>query len=201
MLWRAFAQVFLLPFAAFAAGAEVMGRAFGAMGQVAGRGFDAMVSGMVQAAAAPAGARQPAGEEPVPAGEEAPAAPPDDRDLGGEEDVKLVRYALLSVERERERLLETGEELVTGALPAAGFEALVLGRGSRRAGLAPEEHRFLRVWWRVLARYERPPWRHEERQVAALEGIRDALRETPGEAPAAAAAGRGDDATGGPAPL
>ena len=98
-----------------------------------------------------------------------------DTDLSGDA-AKLVRYTLLTVEREAERVIERGELLVTDDMDAQGFRAWVIGR---HCGYDGGRNRFLRVAFDVLARYEREPLRHRRRQIEVLEEIRDALRAEP----------------------
>jgi hypothetical protein len=100
--------------------------------------------------------------------------------------VKLVRYTLLSLRPEEERILRRGETLVTESLPGSAFAAWVISQYLDAHPLPPGEGRYLRVHRQVAARYDRRPFEFPQRQVAALEEIRDALLAAPPRAAAPA---------------
>lgn len=99
-----------------------------------------------------------------------------------DDDVKLVRFVLLTVKREDERILESGDILVTENLDGSGFDAWIIGKYVRKYDIRQEDHKYLRVYFEVLERYSKEPFRHEQKQVRVLEEIRDAIRDK-GERP------------------
>jgi hypothetical protein len=116
---------------------------------------------------------------PPPSSGEAAADRPGEGDDLRDERVKLVRYTLLSLRPEEERILRRGETLITESLPGSAFTAWAIGQYLDAHELPPGEGRYLRVHRQVVARYDRRPFEFPQRQVAALEEIRDALLAAP----------------------
>jgi Sugar-specific transcriptional regulator TrmB len=153
-----------------------------------GYGVDAMVSRMVYAfAGSSAGS---AADRGWPARrEEPPAAPPPRREQREEREeqddlqqpgVKLVRYALISLRRCAERILPdgSGEVLVTGRVSRENFAVGIVTWYLESHEIPHEDKKYLRVYHQVLDRWERQPFRcWEERELAALEGVRRAIVE------------------------
>lgn len=113
------------------------------------------------------------------------------RDLGGDE-VKLVRFAIVSVRRGHERILPggLGEVLVTNGMTSESFATWVVAlylqsdrfHGlplDRRNQISHEDKKYLRVSYLVLDRWPREPLHCQEQQLDRLAGIRDALRALP----------------------
>ena len=125
-----------------------------------------------------------------------------DKDLSGS-CLKLVRYKVLFVKRDYETAFPEREELVADDLSATDFTAWKIAefiqrldeeevpRGWREKGYPREyggertpklghlpegDKKYLRVYYEVLARYDREEFHHEEREVEVLEGIRDEIR-------------------------
>ncbi len=125
-----------------------------------------------------------------------------DRDLSGDR-LKLVRYKVLFIKRDYEVAFPEREELVADDLSATDFTAWKIAEFIQRLGeeevprqwrqrnyprdsrdeqrpvirhLHEEDKKYLRVYFEVLARYDREEFHHEERQVEVLEEIRDVLR-------------------------
>ena len=120
-----------------------------------------------------------------------------DENLSGD-DVKLVRYQIVSIERDRERILENDDELVTDDLTGETFAAWVIARhfqGEHRP-MIEKRKKYLRVCFRVLCRWPRQALRFESRQLGGLEGIERAIRARPRE-PAPGGGGGGRRPSGG----
>ena len=104
-----------------------------------------------------------------------------DTNLSGDQ-VKLVRYTIVSVDRDRERKLEEGEILVTDDLTPDGFASWRIAAYFQRPDHEPiphEEKKFLRVCYRVLCRWHRESLHYQERQLDELRGIREAIETSP----------------------
>lgn len=120
-----------------------------------------------------------------------------------EETLKLVRYKVLFVKRGYEVAFQEREELVADDLSATDFTAWKVaefiqrldeeeipkqwrnknypreyaGEGRQFIGRLPEgDKKYLRLYWEVLDTYKREKFRHEHKQIAVLEEIRDELR-------------------------
>lgn len=120
-------------------------------------------------------------------------------DLQGD-DIKLVEYALVSIRRGAERMLPggSGQILVTGAMSGESFSTWMIAT-YLQSGAPPIPHsekKYLRVTWHVLARWPREPLHFQEKQLDALEGIRDAVRDCcDGAPPVRERAGRPEPAS------
>jgi len=109
-----------------------------------------------------------------------------DGNLSGD-DVKLVRYQIVSIERNRERILENDLALVTDDLTGEAFAAWVIARHFQGDHVPMPESRkkYLRVCYRVLCRWPKESLGYERRQLDRLAGIEGALqalsrRQSPG---------------------
>lgn len=89
--------------------------------------------------------------------------------------IQLVRYTVVTLLRGRERILETGERLVTEALTAEAFVAWVTAGVAGGGDLPPDADRFLRVHYQVLDSWPKPDLGYEERQLGLLEDIATAV--------------------------
>jgi hypothetical protein len=100
--------------------------------------------------------------------------------------VKLVAYTIVSVQRDRERVMKrgAGTVVVTKAMSPESFAvwriAEYLASEDYAAlepeeRLAPSEERYLRVDYVVSRRWARQPSRYDSREITALQGIRDRL--------------------------
>ena len=110
-------------------------------------------------------------------------AAPLDRDLRGD-DSKLVSYAIVSLRPCAEEILPggSGAVLVTTSMTAETFATYVVACYVQSPGHPPipqATKKYLRVAYEVLARWPLEPLCCEERSVAALHGIRDALQALP----------------------
>lgn len=115
-----------------------------------------------------------------------------DTNLSGDQ-VKLVRYSIVSVERDRERKLDQGELLVADDLTPDGFASWRIAAYFQRPGheeIPHEEKKYLRVCYRVLCRWQRESLHYQERKLDELRGIREAI-EGSGARPAARRPSRG----------
>jgi hypothetical protein len=128
-------------------------------------------SGDAELQASPRGGAGEAGADTGEGGGDRPGEGADLRD----DRVKLVRYTLLSLRPEEERILRRGETLVTEPLPGSAFAAWVIGQYLDAHQLPADDRRYLRVHREVAARFDRQPFNFPQRQVEALEEIRDAL--------------------------
>jgi len=85
--------------------------------------------------------------------------------------VKLVRYTIVSVERDCEKLVVRGEEeLVTDNIESDAYIAWKIAQHCRDTGKDESTGKFLRVYYEVLRSWERPK---EDSQVKVLKEIRD----------------------------
>lgn len=94
--------------------------------------------------------------------------------------VKLVRYTIVHLERDREAILHRGEEIVVDNLSDEAFATWMLAKhgplvrpgGGQVTGGA---RRFLRICYKVIGRWPKQSRSFEKRQLDVLEEIRDAL--------------------------
>jgi hypothetical protein len=137
-------------------------------------------------------------EAEIPEGEAPPA-----KNLWSD-DIKLVSYAVVSLRRDRERLLGGGQILVTIPMTPETFSTWIIAcylqaediPEDRRAAVARErrnaipyqEKPYLRVAYEVLSRWPTEPddCCDDNREIKALHGIREAILEAAGARPAAA---------------
>jgi hypothetical protein len=100
--------------------------------------------------------------------------------------VKLVAYTIVSLKRDAERVMpKSGDTLViTQRMTEQAFVSFVIARYlqseayqnlSADQKLAPRDRKYLRVNYAVTRRWPRLPLEFEERQIEALEDIRNAL--------------------------
>jgi hypothetical protein len=95
-----------------------------------------------------------------------------------DDQVKLVRYTIVSVERDRERKLEEDEILVVDELTPDGFASWRIAAYFQRPDheeIPHDEKKHLRVCYRVLCRWQRESLLYERRQLDELRGIREAI--------------------------
>jgi len=141
---------------------------------------------------------EPAPVPPLAPPGSASTAEPDSKDLLSD-DVKLVQYTIVSVRPCEERVLPggSGEVLVPTPMTVDNFAAWIIasylhpddGESSPWTEILEAERRYLRVAYRILARWQRKELECcDERRVEVLMGIRNALRSLPPpSAPAAMA--------------
>lgn len=126
-----------------------------------------------------------------------------DTDLSGDA-LKLVRYQVLFVRRGYEHAFTEQEALLAENLDGDAFTAWKIAefmqelrrgeapapaawraqnyppggyvRNGKLIGLPPEDQKYLRLDYRVLARYPRQRFNFERRQIRVLKQIRDAIR-------------------------
>lgn len=92
--------------------------------------------------------------------------------------LKLVRYKVLFVKREEERVLQQGDELVSDNMDSTAFTAWKIAQlkdSDVLKGISDEDKKYLRVYFEVLDRYPRERFKYEEDQIKVLEEIRDRL--------------------------
>ena len=105
--------------------------------------------------------------------------------------VKLVRYTIVSIERDHERIIHHGEEIVTDNLTDDAFASWMIASylqsreyAQRRSEdprheIEHEHKKYLRVCYEVLCRWPKQDRKYEKRQLEVLEGIRDAILRKP----------------------
>jgi hypothetical protein len=125
-----------------------------------------------------------------------------DTDLSGKNTLKLVRYKILFIKRDYETAFPEVEELVADSMDDNAYTAWKVAEFIQRLGkhktLVPtkwgqkyppkeyrngdillgfpeEDKKYLRVYFEVLARYDREEFKYHERQIEVLEEIRDKL--------------------------
>lgn len=126
------------------------------------------------ASEAGAAAPLPAATDPATAS----AIPPPGFDLAKRTDldddfVKLVGYSIVSVRRGRERHVKGGSQVIARRMTREAFTSWMIARNAD--SIEPGEEPYLRVHFTVANRWPREPLEFEERQLAELAGIRDAL--------------------------
>jgi len=100
--------------------------------------------------------------------------------------VKLVAYTIVSIKRDAERVMpKSGDTVViTQRMSEQAFISFVIARYVESDAyknlppeqqLAPRDRKYLRVNYAVTRRWPRLPRDFEERQIEALEAIRNAL--------------------------
>lgn len=105
--------------------------------------------------------------------------------------VKLVRYTIVTIERDHERILHRGEELVTDNMTDDAFASWMIASylqsdDYRHKTAADPRHevphgqkKYLRVFYEVLGRWPKQDRKYEKRQLEILEGIREAIENRP----------------------
>jgi hypothetical protein len=100
--------------------------------------------------------------------------------------VKLVAYTIVSVKRDKERVLPKGTDqiVIASNLSSEGFTSMIIAQyfqSQNYKDLAEDEkvkeddRKYLRVHYVVSRRWPREPIRFEERHIDVLAGIRDAI--------------------------
>lgn len=100
--------------------------------------------------------------------------------------VKLVAYTIVSLKRNKERVMPRGAGtiVVTERMTGEAFSSWIIARYlqssdyrtlSEEEKLSRGEERYLRVDYVVSRRWQRLPSTFEEDQLATLEGVRDAI--------------------------
>ena len=92
--------------------------------------------------------------------------------------LKLVRFKVLFVKRESERVLKEGDELVADNLDSTAYTAwkiAELEKSGELKDIPDKDRKYLRVYYEVLDRYPREKFKYEEDQIEVLKEIRDKL--------------------------
>lgn len=95
--------------------------------------------------------------------------------------VKLVRFTIVSIQRDDEHILRNGlgEKIVTDNMDDESFASWVLSEYFQRAEHEPiddDDKKYLRVYTEVLDRWPKQDRKFEKRQLGSLEGIEEALQ-------------------------
>jgi hypothetical protein len=105
--------------------------------------------------------------------------------------VKLVRYTIVSIERDDEKVIHHAEEIVTDNLSDEAFSSWMIAsylqsedyriKSSKDAKHRIEhgDKKYLRVCFEVLCRWPKQDRKYEKRQLEVLEGIREAILRRP----------------------
>ncbi len=95
--------------------------------------------------------------------------------------VKLVAYTIVSLRRDDEKVMEggAGEITVPDRMTRKAFTAWIIAKFLQETKICDEElepHlKYLRVYYVVSYRWPRQPLKFEEREIDALEQIRDSI--------------------------
>jgi hypothetical protein len=103
----------------------------------------------------------------------------DDRIYDLDDDlIKFVVYSIVSVRRDHERFMEggTGQLVVTDRMSGERFMGWKIAEYLQDHGCDPADRQYLRVHYAVVRRWPREPLRFEERQIEALQTIRNQLQ-------------------------
>jgi hypothetical protein len=108
-----------------------------------------------------------------------------------DDNVKLVAYTIVSLKRDKERIMEGGKDsmIVIDNLTDEAFVGSILakylqqsvpdpanpGKTILRSQLYKKELKYLRVYYVVSHRWPREPIKFEEREIDVLQGIRNNL--------------------------
>jgi hypothetical protein len=103
-----------------------------------------------------------------------------DRNLS-DDMVKLVRFTILSIQRDEEHILQSGrgEKIVTDNMTEDSFSAWVISEYFQQPNheqIADDDKKYLRVYFEVLDRWAKQDRKYEEKQLDSLAGIKDALQ-------------------------
>jgi hypothetical protein len=161
------------PVTALVNGCEFLTGAMRAWQRAFNYGVDTLMGGLAQFEAAAAESSSSPVATPLP-GDEV------DQSLEGD-DLKLVKYRILQVRRDREHVVHFDEDLVNYSTTTADYAARVLREYVERHPETlkhPEDEKFLRTFVRVIARYPRGAKEYDKDQVEVLREIRDEIRET-----------------------
>lgn len=95
--------------------------------------------------------------------------------------IKLVRFSVVSIERDRERVLRHGEQLVLDAMSGEAFSSWMVAvyLQSTDVPIQEEEKKYLCVCFAVLCRWPKQDREFEKRQIEVLDEIREALARRP----------------------
>jgi len=105
--------------------------------------------------------------------------------------VKLVRYTIVSIERDHERIIHHNEEIVTDNLTDDAFASWMIASYLQskeymrkvdedpRHKIRHDHKKNLRVCFEVLCRWPKQDRKYEKRQLEVLEGIREAILRRP----------------------
>ena len=106
--------------------------------------------------------------------------------------VTLIAYAIVSIKRGEEKIMDGGQGsvIVTEKMSDRDFALWIVAKYMQEEVTAPDEPtkkkrrgdlikredlQYLRVYYVVSNRWPREPLEFEEKEVAALQGIRDAM--------------------------
>lgn len=97
-----------------------------------------------------------------------------DRNLS-DDMVKLVRYNIVSIKRDAEKIMHRDEVIFDENMTDDGFATWVISKYGDARGLSSDDRKYLRVSYEVLDRWAKQDRKYEKRQLEVLEGIRDAI--------------------------
>lgn len=91
--------------------------------------------------------------------------------------VKLVRYHIVSIQRDQEKILHSGEEIFDDEMSDDAFATWMISRYGDAVGIGAHDRKYLRVGYEVIGRWAKQDRKYEKRQLEVLEGIREKIRE------------------------
>lgn len=94
--------------------------------------------------------------------------------------VKLVRYHIVSIKRDQERILHRDEEIFDDQMSDGDFASWVISKYGDRVGLASDDRKYLRVSYEVIGRWAKQDREYQKRQLEVLEGIKEAVEKKRG---------------------
>ena len=91
--------------------------------------------------------------------------------------VKLVRFTIVNIERDREKILAKDEEIVTDSMTDDAFASWMISKHVKPHGGSGDDdpRKYLRVSYEVVSRWPKQDRKYEKRQLEVLEGIREAI--------------------------
>src|SRR5689334_8504251 len=92
--------------------------------------------------------------------------------------IKLVKYTIVCIDRKHERVLHTDERIVIDPMSHAAFASWMIAEYLQSEPISDEEKKYLRVSFDVLDSWPREAFTYKERQIEVLEQIRDKLHYT-----------------------
>ncbi len=98
-----------------------------------------------------------------------------DRNLN-DDMVKLVRYSIVSIQRDKEEVLvKEQEKIFDDKLTDDAFATWVISDYASETNMDSNDRKYLRVSWSVKDRWPRQDREYEKRKLEELEGIKEAI--------------------------
>jgi len=180
-----FLRMVRLPLTLFACAAEAAARTARGIERMTGEGAGNDLGRV--APAAPWSSRTKAGSAAGAPVTVNPGVLEPDADIGREETrampdtnladdmVKLVRFTIVSIKRDEEKILKRDEEIFDDNMTDDAFATWVISKYGESRGMSSDDRKYLRVSYEVLGRWPKQDRKYEKRQLEVLEGIRQEL--------------------------